>query len=280
MPIITFWSNNEKAIGQTVSVACIATNMAIEHNYKVLLISADFNNDSIENCFGTQETNKSVIKGLINTPQITLDTGISGLLKLADSGRVTPENIHDYTKIIFKNSLEILYSPSNIADEKQQAQLMEKFKNIILNASKYYDQVFVDLKKGLRCSGQLDILEMSDVIVVNIEQGTKTIKNFLQTNETKKFVQKNMVIWNICKYDKKSKYNIKNLSRTILKKQPVYALNYNTLVMEASQEGKIVELLIKLKTVKGDEESTEFLDNIRDTLEGIILKYNETQRRI
>ena len=44
MPIITFWSNNEKAIGQTVSTAVTATVAAIEHNYKVLLISVDFNN--------------------------------------------------------------------------------------------------------------------------------------------------------------------------------------------------------------------------------------------
>ena len=37
MPIITFWSNNEKAIGQTVAAASAATVMAMEHNYKVFL---------------------------------------------------------------------------------------------------------------------------------------------------------------------------------------------------------------------------------------------------
>ena len=47
MPVITFWSNNEKAIGQTVSASVAATVMAMEHNYKILLISADFNNDII-----------------------------------------------------------------------------------------------------------------------------------------------------------------------------------------------------------------------------------------
>ena len=52
MPIITFWSNNEKAIGQTVSASLAATIMAMEHNYKVLLISADYNDTVMEDCFG------------------------------------------------------------------------------------------------------------------------------------------------------------------------------------------------------------------------------------
>ena len=53
------------------------------------------------------------------------------------------------------------------------------FKNIIINASRYYDQVFVDLRKGIRYQEQLDILNISDVIVANINQGTKEIEKFL-----------------------------------------------------------------------------------------------------
>ncbi len=39
MAIITFWSNTEKETGQTMSIAAVAASMAIEHNYKILLIS-------------------------------------------------------------------------------------------------------------------------------------------------------------------------------------------------------------------------------------------------
>ena len=34
-------------------------------------------------------------------------------MKIAKSNRVTPELIKDYTKIIYKNRLEVLYSSSN-----------------------------------------------------------------------------------------------------------------------------------------------------------------------
>ena len=39
MAIITFYSNSKKETAQTMSIAAVATSMAIEHNYKILLIS-------------------------------------------------------------------------------------------------------------------------------------------------------------------------------------------------------------------------------------------------
>lgn len=39
MAIITFWSKSKKETGQTMSAVAVATSMAIEHNYKILLIS-------------------------------------------------------------------------------------------------------------------------------------------------------------------------------------------------------------------------------------------------
>lgn len=279
MPIITFWSNNEKAIGQTISAACAATVMAMEHNYKVLLISADFNNNVLEKCFGAQESNREIIKSLVKTPQMNLDFGVNGLLKLADSKRVTPEIIHDYTKIIYKNRLEVLYTPMNIQDNEKK-NLMQNFKNIIMNAARFYDQVIIDLRKGIKYSEQLEILGMSDVIVENINQGTETIEKFLTTEETKKLMAKNNVIWNICRYDAKSKYNVKNITRNSLKKQAVYETDYNTLVLEASQEGNIAELFIRFKTLKSEDENSLFFKKVKELTEGILLKYQETRMRI
>ena len=275
MPIVTFWSNNEKAIGQTVSAALTATVMAIECNYKILLISADYNNSKMENCFGAQETNKAIVKMLVNTPQVNLDSGINGLLKMADSNRITPEIIHDYTKIILKNRFEILYSPV-LADDRQP-EIMDKFKNIIANAARYYDYVIVDLKKGLKNSNQLEILKMSDVVVANVDQNMSTIENFFQMNETKELYSK--MIWNICKYDRKSKYNIKNLTRTVLKKQAVYGIDYNTLVLDVSQEGNLAEFAFRLKTLKDEDANQQLLKQIQELIEGIMLKNKETQMR-
>ncbi len=43
MSIVTFWSNGREQTGKTLSLAAIATYMAIEHNYKILIIETELN---------------------------------------------------------------------------------------------------------------------------------------------------------------------------------------------------------------------------------------------
>ena len=40
MAIITFWSNGKEQTGKTISLAAIATYMSIQHNIKILVLSA------------------------------------------------------------------------------------------------------------------------------------------------------------------------------------------------------------------------------------------------
>ena len=42
MSIVTFWSNGKEETGKTLAIAAIATYMAIEHNYKILVISTGY----------------------------------------------------------------------------------------------------------------------------------------------------------------------------------------------------------------------------------------------
>ena len=37
-----------------------------------------------------------------------------------------------------------------------------------------------------------------------------------------KYIKEHKLMWNICRYDKNSKYNTKNLIRTVWKKQSIY----------------------------------------------------------
>ena len=39
MSIVTFWNNGNQETGKTLSIAAISTYMAIEHNYRILVIS-------------------------------------------------------------------------------------------------------------------------------------------------------------------------------------------------------------------------------------------------
>ena len=47
MSIVTFWNNEKEQTGKTASIVAIATYMAIQHNYKVLLISTSLNDKTV-----------------------------------------------------------------------------------------------------------------------------------------------------------------------------------------------------------------------------------------
>ena len=51
MPIITFVNSKKEETGKTLSLVAIATNMAIEYNTKILLISTTNRDDKINSSF-------------------------------------------------------------------------------------------------------------------------------------------------------------------------------------------------------------------------------------
>ena len=51
MPIVTFWNDERDQTGKTLTAVAVATRMAIERNYKILLISTSFQDPTIKNCF-------------------------------------------------------------------------------------------------------------------------------------------------------------------------------------------------------------------------------------
>lgn len=51
MSVVTFWSSGKEQTGKTLSIAAISTYMAIEHNYRILVISTGYKDDTLDSCF-------------------------------------------------------------------------------------------------------------------------------------------------------------------------------------------------------------------------------------
>ena len=89
MSIITFWNNSKRGhIGQTSSLAAVATLMAVEHNYKILLISTEIGDMELDKAYGVSENAAMKFLGLKETK---FNSGIEGIMKLANSGKLTPQ---------------------------------------------------------------------------------------------------------------------------------------------------------------------------------------------
>ena len=64
MAIISFWSGENKESAQTLSMVAVATYMAIEHNYRILVIDGTFKDDTLERCFWNMNPNKRTLAKL------------------------------------------------------------------------------------------------------------------------------------------------------------------------------------------------------------------------
>ena len=241
MAVVTFYSHDSKETGQSLSVAAIATHIAIAHNYKVLIVSTSFNELTLENCFWeyAKIRQTSVVQDN-NSPSVGLDSGIEGLLKVLASNRTSNEIVKNYSRIVLKDRLDVLLAPATTSYQEYMG-ITQNYANIIKTADRYYDLVLVDLSKKMPKKDIQSILEMSDVVMVNLVQRLETINNFIRLREANDFYRKRNVMLVLGRYDRFSKYNSKNITRYMKEKKELSVVPYNTLFFEACSEGTIVD---------------------------------------
>ena len=166
MVIVTFWNNNTGKIGQTHSATAIATHMAIEHNYKILLMSTRYNDQVTMQGFGFKQMMEKTVNLVTNNKAtMDLESGIEGMAKLANANRLQPDMVPNYTRMILKKRLEILAGPTDKAEERiDYESLYSSCKSIMNVAKKYYDIVFVDLNNSFDNPTTREILKLSNII--------------------------------------------------------------------------------------------------------------------
>jgi len=281
MAIITFCSKDLKETGQTLSLAAVATYMAIEHNSKVLIVSTSFNDLTLENCFW--EYSKIRQTGAIkadNMPSVGLESGIEGLIKILHSNKTSNEIVKNYSRILLRERLDILLSPT-AKTYQEYAEICTNYTSILQSANRYYDLIFVDLSKKMPKNEANAILQLSDIVVVNLVQRLKTINDFMKLREQDSFYQRKNVIVSIGKYDKDSKYNTKNVTRYLKEKKTVSAVPYNTLLIEAASEGTIIDIMLRIKNITDNlDENKIFINEIKAINNNITTKLQELQIRI
>ncbi len=273
MSVVTFWNDGREQTGKTLSIAAISTYMAIEHNYRILIISTGYRDDTLNQCFWKEKKVKRNF-GLFgpNTNEI-LEEGIVGLAKVVKSNKLSPENITNYTKIIFKDRLEVL---QGFRGETSDYDELEKtYPDIINLANSYYDLVFIDLDNEMNPSIREMILANSDLIVANISQRLTSIDRFMETRENTPILNSKKTLLLIGKYDKFSKYSIKNITRYMGEKNKVSTIPYNTLFFEACEEAKLPDLIFNLRKIDEEDINGFFLSEVKRTSENIMYRLQD-----
>ena len=273
MSVVTFWNNGTEQTGKTLSLVAICTYLAIEHNYRILVVSTGYQDRNLDNCFWEDKKTKKNLGLFGPNTNIAMEEGISGLAKIMKSNKLSPSNITNYTKIIFKDRLEIL--PSFKGDREEYKEIRKYYPDIINLANNYYDLVFVDLDKKVQDNIANVILENSNLIVANLSQRLTSINAFSELRERNPVLKSKKTLLLLGKYDRFSKYNIKNISRYLGEKNKVSTIPYNTLFFEACEEASVPDLFLKFRKVEDDERTGYFLAEVKRAVNNIIYRLQD-----
>ena len=273
MSIITFISEDIKETGQTISISAIATAMAIEHNYKILLFSTEFIDKTLENCFWNSNNRTTGLFTKANVMDVS--NGLEGLVRTFASNRASGDIIRSYTKPVLKDRLDILQAPKTV-DFKEYINISSYFSQIVEVANQTYDIVLVDLSKKIPKQNKDKVLNISDLVVVNFSQNITSINNFLKLKQNNEFYRKNNVLLNIGRYNPNSKYSNKNVARYLKEKNIPMVVPYNILLSDDCAEGKIIDYFLKVQRLEGyDNKDTYFVKQLRQTVENLEYKIQE-----
>lgn len=279
MAVVAFWSDEEKETGQTMSMVALSTYMSIEHNYRILNVSTNFKDTTLEDSYLDLTKMENLVKNLSDTNQVGLESGVEGLIKIINSNKTSTNIVSNYTRIVFKDRLDVLCS-CKTREYEEYRQIASLYPNIIQVSDRNYDLVFVDVSKRMPEEQMKQILELADVIIVNMTQRLKTIDDFNKLREENTFFKKNNIILNIGRYDKFSKYNIKNVTRYLKEKKDVHAVPYNTLFFEACSEAKVAEFFLRLRRLEPDDRNAVFIEEISRLTKDLIYKMQELQLKL
>ena len=278
MSIVTFWNSQKEQTGKTLSIAAIATYMAIEHNYRILIVSTGKDDKTLDNCFWEEKKVKKNLGLFGPNTRVAMEEGINGLIKIMKSNKLAPKNETNYTKIIFKDRLEVLQTYKGSQDEYKE--LSKMYPEIINLENSYYDLVLVDLDSEVDEETKRQIIGASNLVVVSLSQRLASINNFLEFRQNNPMFNTNKTLILIGRYDKYSKYTIKNISRYMNEKNKVSTVPYNTLFFEASEEAKVPDLFLRLRKVSDDDRNGIFIQEIQRTAENIIYRLQDLQMKM
>lgn len=245
MAIVTFWSDSRKDTAQTSTALAIATHMAMEKNMRILLVDANFCDESITRAYWKKQKESRFLREL-NSGKIDISAGADGLVSAIASNKASPEIIANFTKGVFRNRLDVLPGLRTKSPTEFDKSLVY-YKDLLLNANKFYDIVLVDLAKTSEKPTVRALLDISSIVMYTMTPDLMLIDSYIESLKKYAFLQKNNVIPILGRSDELSKYNPSNVAKKLGLRNGMAFIPYNIRFAEATYEGEISKYLINLK---------------------------------
>ena len=131
-----------------------------------------------------------------------------------------------------------------------------------------YDMVLVDLSNKVSEENTKKLLDISSLVVVGLNQNTKSMVNFETLKKEDEFYRRKNVLLLIGKYNFRSRFTSKNMGRFLKEKNAPIVVPYNILFADNCSEGKILDYFLAMQ-VSENKRNDFFCNQIRDAVEKI-----------
>ncbi len=274
MPRVVFWSPCEDMTGNTHTTIAVSTLMAIAHKTTCILMQGNYNSKKIESSFTPYES--LVESGALDNQNL----GVSALIRLVTSNKLTPDAIQNYAKPVLKNRLDVLYGMTS-KDKDGYQDMVNNLPYITRKASEIYDLVMLDMPKTNNEKYVRDVLADAEVIVCTVNQDEVKLDEFFSKIKNTEELKDKNIIYVISDYENKSKYNLTNIRNKYKIKyqlqEPLYAVPHNYMFADACNSGNVIDFFYRNLNASPKDYNGYFVSQINEIVERIfeILKLRD-----
>lgn len=238
MPRVVFWSPDKSMTGTTHAIIAISSLMGISHKATCLLMQGHFNSKKIESAFTPYD--ELLASGALDNANL----GVSALIRLVTSNKLTADAIQNYAKPVLKERLDVLYG-MNSKERDDYDQLVNNLPYITRKAAEMYDLVFIDLPKDSDEKFKLDTLADAEIVVCVVNQDEVKLNDFFTKIDSMEELKDKTKIYLVADYEPKSRYNLLNIKNKYRVKDPIFAVPHNYLFADACNMGMVIDFMYR-----------------------------------
>lgn len=263
MAKIVFWSPKAVTTGATHAAIAMSSLMALDNRFESLLMQTHFQSKKIESSFAPYSDLKAM-EVFTNS-----NVGLTALIRLTDSNKLTPESIRNYARPVLKNRLDILYG-FNIVERALYKKIADNTSYILDMAGKAYDAVFLDMPKGTESPYIDEALKSSDLIVVTLRQDNIELDDFFEKYDSIQIFKDKPHVIVIGDYDINSKYTVFNIKNKYRAKVPVYGLVHSAAFKDACNDGMVMDFFMKNLNANKNDTAGALVNEVRRINQDIV----------
>lgn len=263
MARVVFWSPNAGMTGNTHVAVAVATLTGITHKSSCLLMHGNYNSKKMESSFTSFDDLKT--SGAFENSNI----GVSALIRLITSNKLTSDAIQNYAKPVLKDRLDVLYG-MNIKDVDGYSQLVNNLPYLTRKAAEIYDLVFIDLPKGSKEKYIQDTLADAEIVVCVVNQDAVKMGEFFEEINSREELKNKPTLIVIGDYEGNAKFNVSNIRIKNAVKDPVYVIPHNYLFADACNSGNVIDFFYRNINADKRDYNGNFIAKTSEIVEKII----------